>query len=108
MLYPQPQPVEFGPYMYVGIVKATTNDLVGVAKEMFSKNLVSYDYRTINNKNYLHITANEYVVGPDEIQTNEYYLMQLANLKVLKIHYSQFYKEHLDEYLAIIGSMVVN
>ncbi len=107
IFYPQPQPIEFGPYLRVSVMGATSSDLTSIAKDTLGDSLLSYDYQIINDRNWLHLSASEYGADFSSKVENEYYWTRVGGSNILTMQYGK-YDDHGGEYMAIINSLVTS
>ena len=91
-LYPQPQPIEFGPFMTVRVIIDPKNlsgysqNLIDIVKNKYKDEYISSEETLINNNKWVHAKIKD---GYFNEVVNEYYFTNYRKAEYLEIIFSK-------------------
>lgn len=99
-IYPQPQPIEFGPVLSLTVYNNSEADLLNDIKNRYKKLFVSSEQVNINNRDWIHaVIINDYF----EDVVHEHYFTPYKKGGYLEVVYSK--GPYASDFLKIISTL---
>lgn len=86
VVYPLPQPIEFGPFLSVTLYGMGAKDLVANIQDQYKGNLISHEIVKVSNLSWIHAVIRDDYFGTVQ---NEYYFLPFRGNKYIAVVYSK-------------------